>query len=188
MKRAGYFACLLVISLLLVPAGVLRAEGDSGEQCVPGPNVKITIRIIDSEPGAGPDERVHTFIARDRGGVATLIMGWRVPIPTSREEDDDDGDGPVTGYVYQNIGFTSRLEVATLDGGRILVSGQIEASGIREGPEAFRQATGSELPIIGTFQQDLNVTLQDGKALRVAEVPDPEGGQVYLELQADLLD
>jgi hypothetical protein len=185
MKRAGYLTCLLLVSSLLVSSGALRAEDDAGESWDPGPNVKLTLKIVDSEPGAGPDERVHTLVARDRGGVAKLLMGWRVPIPTRRVADDGD---PATAYVYQNVGFTAKLEVVILDGGKILVFGQIEASGARQGPEAFREVTGSGMPIIGTFQQDLSVTLQEGKSLRVAEVPDPEGGRVFLELQADILD
>ena len=45
-----------------------------------------------------------------------------------------------------------------------------------------------DLPIIGTFQQELNVTLKEGKPLRLAEVPDPEGGRVHLEIKAEVLD
>jgi hypothetical protein len=44
------------------------------------------------------------------------------------------------------------------------------------------------MPLIGTFQQDLNVLLRAGKPLRIAEVPDPEGGTMYLELSAEVLD
>ena len=187
MKRVVYIVCFLAASWLLVPSGAAWAQGDTESDWTPGPNVQITLRTIDSEPGAGPDERVHTFVARDRGGVARMLMGWRVPIPTSRELDGDDSE-PVTEYVYQNIGFTAELEVAILDDGRILVHGQIEASGVRTGPEAIRKVAGEKLPVIGTFQQDLSVTLKEGKALRVAEVPDPEGGRVHLEIQADVLD
>ena len=61
----------------------------------------------------------------------------------------------------------------------------IEVSGKRDEPPSAQNELG--LPIIGTFQQDIYVVLRDGKPLRVAEVPDPEGGTIYIDLRIDVL-
>jgi len=110
-------------------------------------------------------------------------MGWRTPIPTARAASDTSGDAPVTTYVYQNVGMTAQLETRVLEPGAFLVEGTIELSGARALPGVELPP---DMPAIGTFQQELSVRLEDGKPLRVAEVPDPDGGTLYLELEASL--
>jgi hypothetical protein len=187
MKRVLLAVCLLAVSSLVISSLPVQAQGDPGTASAIGPNVRLTLTIIDSDPGSRPVPRAYEYVARDGGGKATLIMGWRVPIPTARVADDAAGE-PTTEYVYQNIGFTAHLWVTILEDERILVSGQIEASGARQAPEEMREAAKGDLPIIGTFQQELSVTLKEGKALVLAEVPDPEGGRVQIEIKADILD
>lgn len=187
MKRVLLAVCLLAAASLVISSLPVWAQGDPGTASAIGPNVRLTLTIIDSDPGSRPVPRVYEYVARDGGGKATLIMGWRVPIPTSRAADDAEGD-PTTEYVYQNIGFTAHLWVTILEDERILISGQIEASGARQAPEEMREAAKDDLPIIGTFQQELSVTLKEGKSMSLAEVPDPEGGRVRIEIQADVLD
>jgi Flp pilus assembly secretin CpaC len=181
----------LVISLLCLAlaGGVLSATisddaGGETQSTYVGPNIKITLTVGDVEAEEGPTVRHYALIARDGGSPASLLMGWRTPIPTSTASDD--GSAPVTSYVYQNVGMTARIEARVLDDDRILVSGAIEISGARR--EAQLPGASKYAPTIGTFQQELNVLLRKGKPLRVAEVPDPEGGTMYLELEAEILD
>ena len=82
--------------------------------------------------------------------------------------------------------MTANLEVGLLQDGRILVSGAVEISGTRD--DSGAHGSPSNMPVIGTFQQNLSVALRDGVALRVAEVPDPDGGNMYLDLTARALD
>jgi hypothetical protein len=185
MKRVLSSVCLLAAFCLVLSAVPVRAQAGSDVPVAVGPNVRLTLTIVDSDAGVRPDERTYEYVARDGGGKASLLMGWRVPIPTTRAAD---GSEPVTEYVYQNIGFTANLWIEILEDGRILVQGDIETSGARQGPQELRDAATDDLPIIGTFQQNLNVTLKEGKALVLAEVPDPEGGRVHLEIKADVLD
>jgi len=187
MKRVLLSVCLLAASWMLVSTAPVWAQSDTEATSPIGPNVRLTLTMVDSDPGVRPEERTYEYVARDGGGKATLIMGWRVPIPTTRAADDAAGE-PITEYVYQNIGFTAYLWVTILEDGRILVRGQIEASGARQGPVEMRDSAKDDMPIIGTFQQELNVTLKEGKPLRLAEVPDPEGGRVHLEIKAEVLD
>ena len=128
MKRAFTFVCLLVASCWVAAALPAWAQSGSDAASAIGPNVRLTLTIVDSDPGVLPAERSYEYVARDGGGQATLLMGWRVPIPTTRVGEDDAAE-PITEYVYQNIGFTAQLWVTILEDERILVRGQIEASG-----------------------------------------------------------
>ena len=181
----------LVVSLLsLALAGgvvsttlALDEDGETRAAYV-GPNIKITLTVGDVETDQGPTVRHYVLITRDGGSPARILMGWRTPIPT--ETSSDDGSTPVTSYVYQNIGMTAKIEARVVGDGRILIAGAVEISGAR------REGQGADVPAraptIGTFQQELNVLLRDGKPMRVAEMPDPEGGTMFLELEAEVLD
>jgi hypothetical protein len=188
MKRVPLMICLLAVSALVVSSVPVWAQAPSKADYLAniGRNVRLTLTIVDSDPGVRPEERSYEYVGRD-DAEASLMMGWRVPIPTTRAGDGED-DAPTTEYVYQNIGFTAKLTINILDDGRILIRGDIETSGARHGPEEMRDAAKDDLPVIGTFQQGIDVTLKEGKPLRLAEVPDPEGGRVHLEIKAEILD
>jgi|GEM_PF-3174778 len=186
MKRVLLMVCLLLLSSVVISSVPAWAQSPSEADFLAniGPNVRLTLTIVDSDPGVRPEERTYEYVGRD-DSRASLLMGWRVPIPTTRVGEDA---APITEFVYQNIGFTAKLVINVLDDGRILIRGQIETSGTRQDPEEMRDSAEDDLPIIGTFQQDIEVTLKDGKPLRLAEVPDPEGGRVHLEIKAEVLD
>ena len=50
MKRVGYFVCVLAAVWLLVPTGVTSAQTDTEAGWNPGPNVQLTLKIVDSDP------------------------------------------------------------------------------------------------------------------------------------------
>jgi len=183
MKRFGSLALGTFLVCLLAAATPATAQ-DSGGSAVQeralGANVMLTLTT--GEVKEGP-RRSYKIVTRS-GEAASLLVGWRTPIPTVRSGDADSGE-PVTSYVYQNVGMTARLRPILLPDGRLRVDGEVEISGSKKSEAA---ETPDEMPAIGTFQQKLDVILEKGQPLRVAEVPDPEGGQLYLELEAHLLD
>lgn len=181
MKRFSLLAVLVGAMLVTSPFVSAQEAGDAAPP-VSGPNVRITITIGDVEDTGQTTERTHRMVTR-HGERCEMMMGWRMPIPTTHL--DEDTQSPVTSYVYQNVGVTARLEATYLSDGRVTIAGQIEASGAREDA---RTEDSNKPPVIGTFQQVVNVVLKDGTPLRVAEVPDPEGGTLYVQLQADVLD
>jgi len=185
MKRV--FLVLAALSILCTPAVLGRRDtsekAEPSEELKLSPNVIVTITIGDVEkPDA--DRRSYRLIARD-GERSEILMGWRTPLPTSRATEGDDG-APVTSYTYQNVGVTSKIEVQLLPDRQVLLNGQIEVSGAREDPG--EGADGSRPPTIGTFQQSLVALLRENEPLRVAQVPDPDGGSLYIELEVDILD
>lgn len=167
------FATLAALALSSSAATAQEAspEGD-------GTNVLLTLTL--GEVTEGPT-RTYRLVARSNE-MSSMLIGWRTPIPTVR--DNADGD-PVTSYVYQNVGMTARLRPELLAKKKLRVRGEVEISGSRD---AEMKENVEGMPIIGTFQLDLDVLLEEGKTLRVAEVPDPESGQRYLEITAELLD
>jgi hypothetical protein len=178
---------LAAAAALLAPA--VSAQDDAAtETPAASTNAVITITVGDTVPedGNGPDERSYRMVNLVGGRMAHLMMGWRMPIPTTRQPVDDPDGEPVTAYVYQNVGMSAHLETRMLVDGKVLVKGNLEVSGKRNEPQAERDEAG--LPIIGTFQQDVYLVMRDGKKLRVAEVPDPEGGTIYIDMQIDLMD
>jgi hypothetical protein len=183
MRRSGVFVTLICGALLLSPAGATWAADEQEEAA---PNIRITLTTGKVEAGSDSEEKTYHLVVRDDGPPARLLMGWRMPIPTTRSLGETaDGEQEVS-FIYQNVGMSAHLETRLLAADRILVRGVIEISGKRGGP-----ATGLDHrnpPIIGTFQQDLSVVVLDGEPLRVAEVPDPEGGTRFLDLQAVVMD
>jgi len=178
-------SCILALSALAVLLPLLSgAAGAAEEQAAPamedGPNVRITLTAGKVGGGADPTEKVYRWLTRAGGPPARLLMGWRMPIPTTQSEEERQ-----VSYVYQNVGMSAHLYTVLLSGDRINIHGMIEISGKKGDVEPA--ADSGRPPIIGTFQQDLSVVLRDGEPLRVAELPDPEGGTLFLDLRAEVL-
>lgn len=177
MRISGFIlACLLGTATAVVAEDAERA---AAKETGPGANVQVTLTL--GEVKLGP-QRTYRLIART-GEPARMLVGWRTPIPTVRSPDGEGGE-PITSYVYQNIGMTTRLQTNVLADGRFHVQGEIEISGAKPSELAGDVAG---MPLIGTFQQDIDILLRAGEPLRIAEAPDPEGGQRYLEIKVSLL-
>ena len=174
--------CGLMLAAGLLVARPVAAETADTQAPSPAANVSLTL-TVGNVGGKSPFERKYRVLTQDRA-VASLLMGWRTPIPMTSGATDDGGKA-VTTFTYQNIGVSSSLRVTTVGSAKVAVDGDIEVSGAREGPAV--DASGTKAPIIGTFQQHLQVVATEGHKLRVAEVPDPEGGTLYLDLEVDVL-
>jgi len=186
MSSRAWLPFLVALSLTCGAGSSGAAEEGGPARAPAGRNVQVTITIGDVEEGAGVVVRKYRMLARDGAPRARMLMGWRTPIPTARAAADGSADAPVTTYVYQNVGLTAQVETRVLEGGHIALDGVIELSAVRAILPGLEVP--ANMPIIGTFQQELSVVLDAGKPLRVAEVPDPEGGTLYLELTASVLD
>jgi len=178
-------AWILAVALLLGSGAARAAEDRADAAALDGPNIRITLTTGKVEADPGPTRKTYRLLTRDDGPPARLLVGWRMPIPTTRSSGESDAASAQTAYVYQNVGMSAHLETRLLGGDRILVRGMIEISG-RKG-DAEVASDPDRPPVIGTFQQDLSVVLRDGEPLRVAELPDPEGTMLFLELLAEVL-
>jgi hypothetical protein len=179
-SRTGIALLAAVTSLLAGARSTLAAEPQPGS----GRNVQITITTGNTERKDVP-VRTYRMLCREDAPRARMIMGWRTPIPTARGAAEASGEAPVTTYMYQNVGMTAQFEMHMPSASAITIDGTIEISAARgiPGVEVPR-----DMPVIGTFQQELAVVLTPGKPLRVAEVPDPDGGTLYLQLEARVLE
>jgi len=171
----------LVLSVVLAAA----APAAGGEVANQAPQANVSITLSVGRAGGTPSQAEKVFkLLGQEGSPTRMLMGWRTPIPT-RSSEDQGGDAETTSYVYQNVGITADLETKAVGGDRLLVTGQVEISGAREG--AATTPVGGKPPAIATFQQELRVVLKVGEKLRVAEGPDPDGGTLYLDLRVDRL-
>jgi len=180
---AARWSLSVILAVVLFQAAFCAAVAGEGGLAASGKNVQITLTIAKSAGGNTPP-KVLKLMGQD-GSRARILVGWRTPIPTMSAASDQAGKAPVTNYIYQNVGVSAELMVNVLGQGKIHLEGQIEISGAREGPPVG--AGGERAPLIGTFQQALNVIAVEGKKLRLAEAPDPEGGTVSLDIEATVL-
>lgn len=181
MRRLTPWIVLIAILVTGLPA--LAQSGDDAESYTMGKNIRVILRTGDIGEDGTKVNREWTMMARDRGRPASMLMGWRTPIPTATTVGEDPDAQPMTSYSYQNIGMSAQVETVILPNGKVLLVGQFELSGGRDQPPTEATET-DDLPVIGTFQQSLNVILEPGKPVRVAEVPDHDGGTLFLELIA----
>ena len=182
MNRSRLATSLTLIALAL--AVFPSAQAQEQPTGTIGPNVIVTITVGENEDDGSKPNRSYKMITRS-GSSTELLIGWRTPIPTSISDPDGDDGADVTSFVYQNVGMTANIEVRAVGPGTVLLRGEVEISGTREATGEYQPAGA---PVIGTFQQRLEVVLKEGTKLRVAEVPDPEGGTLWLEFEVDVLD
>lgn len=191
-EMAMHRASLVVLfPVLLAGAQAASAQAPAVPDASASDNVSITLTVGRVGGTAPAGEKTYKFVGQD-GKPARMLMGWRTPIPT-RSSDQGQSDASATSYVYQNIGMTADLQTRSVGKTRYSVMGQIEISGTRDGAGAAAAAAAAAAPpgkppLIGTFNQALNVVVSLGKKVRIAEVPDPEGGSLYIDLRVDLLE
>jgi hypothetical protein len=182
MRRSCFLAAWICAALLLPLGGEARADDEQGTL---EPNIRIILSTGKVGDDADAAEKTYRLVTRADGPPARLLMGWRMPIPTTRSVGEGEDDEQEVSFVYQNVGMSAHLETRLLGPDHVLVRGMIEISAKRNGPTIDPDA--GRPPVIGTFQQDLSVALRDGETLRVAEIPDPEGGTLFLDLRAEVI-
>ena len=173
IRRSMTLLCML--ALLAVPV----AAQESDDQRLPLKNIRVTIQHEAVNPGGTQIAKTREVVAQE-GSRATLLIGSRVPIAMSTVSGDDD-DAPVITYAYQNIGFSAELRAWVLPNGKISVEAEIESSQIS--PET----AGSKHPVILTYQQRVQVVLDDGTSMRVTRVEDPERVNGHFEITAEIV-
>lgn len=167
-----------MLALLMAPVAAQESE----EQRLPLKNIRVTIRYDTVDPDGTKMLKSREVVAQE-GSRSRLLIGSRVPIAVSELSHDDDGDAkPVTNYIYQNIGFSAELRAWILPNGKISVEAEIESSQIS--PETADDNN----PVILTYQQSVQVVLDDGKPINVTRVEDPERVNGRFEIVAEILE
>ena len=170
---------VMVCAALALPA---LSAGDEPKGSL-SPNVLLTITV--SNGGDSPD-KTYRLLARGDNSKASLMTGWRVPIPTTTSSGEEDGVtcGSTTAYTYQNVGLTAQVRARVMDD-VVALLGEIEVS-TAETPTRDRNGTPTA-PTIGTFQQQFSVLLTEQAPLELASVASPEGQTLQIRLEADIL-
>jgi len=166
---------LCMLALLAVPV----AAQESDDQRLPLKNIRVTIRHDVEDAGGTRMVKTREVVAQE-GSRSRLLIGSRVPIAMAEVSGDDDEE-PVITYAYQNIGFSAELRAWVLPNGKISVEAEIESSQIS--PET----ADSEHPVILTYQQQVQVVLEDGKPMNVTRVEDPERVNGHFEITAEIV-
>ena len=164
-------AIVTLVAFLAVPA-VAAATSDSS------PNIRISIEIGRVDGGRKVPVGTYEMIRVANGESTTLNVGTRLPIPVDRQAD---GSNAVS-FNYQNVGLTVKLRAAAIENRRIQVAGDLSASLLRDAVPSHPSPGG---PSIGTVNQDVNVIVRPGRAVRLLTVEEPGIGSFYVELGAE---
>lgn len=175
IRRSLTLLCML--ALLAIPV----VAQDSDDQQLPLKNIRVTIRHDTEDADGNKLVKTRELVAQE-GSRSTLLIGSRVPIAmTEVARDADDDEDPVITYAYQNIGFSAELRAWVLPNGKISVEASIESS------QVSRETAGSNHPVILTYQQRVQVVLEDGKPMTVTRVEDPERVNGRFEIVAEIV-
>ena len=117
-------------ALVLVGPAWAQATGQASAAPMRGTdrNVMITLKVAKTgAPDAG--SRVYRLVAQVGGPAASMLMGWRMPIPTGPKKSAGSDVQAAPSFTYQNIGVTAHL---VRGGGRTLLidTGTAEVSGL----------------------------------------------------------
>ena len=178
IKQAAAILALSAIGIAPVTAADEAPKSDDPSR----PNVQITLIVV--KTGGEGAERSYRMVGQD-GSRTSILMGWRMPIPTAAKPTTEGAEPAVVNYIYQNIGVNADMEIKIVSPGHVRLNGTVEISGAREGKP---RADGEKVPVLGTFSQALTIVAAENKRIRIAEAPDPDGGTLRLELEVDVLD
>lgn len=145
-------------------------------------NVLITFRIVALEGGKRVPLKTYTLVVASGSQGSELLAGARVPFPTgpAKTSDDPDDDVAPSGFVYQNVGFVTRVEAWILDETKIRLMANIEDSRVE------RSETGLP-PTVQTRQMRVNAVLTDGVPLELTRGEGVMDRPGFVEIEAKIL-
>jgi hypothetical protein len=179
-RVATALSVLLLVALL--PAA---AHEEEQAQEGAGPNLLVTIIFTQVEDDTPQQEKSYQLVVRAGGRPASVRSGFRVPIPTTNFNMDQEGSSvPVTSYSYQNVGFDANVEADLLRDGRIKLQLRLESSMLIS---ANDEGGSIVPPTVAALNQNLNLILKAGEPLQVASVDGHKRGTVLTEIRVDIL-
>lgn len=187
-RRRAVVVCLgaAVLSLGLAQQ-VLAGEEQQAE---PPETSSILITVTVGEEGAGrsASEESYRVLARDDGTPAVLDTAWRVPVPTQsfKTMTKNGKVVPATSFTYHKVGLDANFRANILKPGQVWLRGKLNVDTLTPAHATKHAEPGRRID--GSIDQQFDVVLRDGTPQRIAVVPVPEGGSLYIQLQAEILE
>lgn len=175
MQRTPILAAMI---LLAAVAAVGPASADE-----PGPNTRLTFTIDTPAFDNAIPSVVEVAAALD--GSVSVVTGARLPIPTSAGTDEGSAENCGVRFSYQHVGLSIQARIRPAEGGRVLVTGTIEVSGLA--PGSAPGDLGSP-PVVTTASSSFAVTLSDGGSERIVRVSGADGDRLVVDLRVDPLE
>ena len=164
-------AAVVALAVGLAAAPAIAAGPTEGE------NVRITIQISAAEGNRERAPGVYQVVAQ-LGEQVQLTVGNRIPVPAVTFPTGDPAATPATSYSYQNVGLTGRVTTREYTAGRIRLEGELQASMLHDATSP---------PVIGTYNLQWTVLLEEGRTTRVTEIATPGSGPYFVDVRAERL-
>jgi hypothetical protein len=156
-------------------------------------NVRVEATITDQSGSGTPTKKTISVTVADRG-QGSVRSGVTVPIVTTTftpTPQRDVSTPPMSSYSYRDMGLNLDVGNVYVEGDSIRVRLSVEYNPVDEKvADAPVGSTTPAMPSFNSFKQSLNLALQDGKALVVAQSSDPvpaRDRKMTLEVKATIL-
>ena len=183
MKKTG-LAVLLATLVLVVPHLWAQEKAKSSDVAKPAETEKtmtpLRVQVVFSEYDA--EKKVssspYTLLvnADDKGPLASVRMGLRVPVETTSSSS------AAKQFQYMDIGTNMDGRAEKADGGRFLLKLNVEKSSLYTQGEGQKAATSvrneisSAQPVVQQFRSQVNLLIRDGQTIQSTVATDPVTG------------
>ena len=154
-------------------------------------NVRVEVTIIDQSGTRAPTKKTVSLTVVD-GGSGSVRSGVTVPIPNTVFSSTQEGKvpSPFTSYQYKDMGLSLDVTNVTIIGNIVRLRVSVEYNPVDEKTPGVDGQAPATPASFAQFRQQLNLALQDGKPLMVAQSSDPVPSRnrtASLEVKATIL-
>lgn len=154
-------------------------------------NVRVDVTITD-QSGSNPAVKKSVSVTVVDGGSGSVRSGVTVPIPNTVFSSTQEGKGPspITSYQYKDMGLSLDVTNVTIIDNIVRLRVSVEYNPVDEKTPGVDGQAPATPASFAQFRQQLNLALQDGKPLLVAQSSDPVPSRnrtASLEVKATIL-
>jgi hypothetical protein len=157
----------------------------------PRANVRVEVTITDQNAAAAPVKKSIGLTVRDEGS-GSVRSGVSMPIPNTTFTPATEGQRPITSFSYKDVGLSLDVTRVSIQDNFVSLRLSVEYNPVDEkaGPTEGA-ATSAQTPAsFARFSQTLDLVLESGKPLVVAQSSDPvqtRNRTASLEVKATIL-
>ncbi len=177
---------MVILSIVVLAAPRLWAQENAKSSDVAKPaetektmtplRVQVVFSEYDAEKKVSSSPYTLLVNADDKGPLASVRMGLRVPVETTSSSS------AAKQFQYMDIGTNMDGRAEKADGGRFLLKLNVEKSSLYTQGEGQKAATSgrneisSPQPVVQQFRSQVNLLIRDGQTIQSTVATDPVTG------------